>query len=418
MSGGANLTIVGDEDQVIYEQFRYAHPEGIVEYHIQHPNTYDVLLQQSRRCPPIIVDMANSLIRNNVRRINRQLTCNNENRDEYVRIIQWPDMQSEIDGISQFITSKVQENEYQCGSVLVLTPRRHIRYGIRDVLHRNGISSRSFFQEQSLDGNPKKLDNCLEQQSFTLLALLANPDDRVALRTWLGFGSPSFKKNQYFRLWQHCQANNLSPREALDICLSDNHTIPHISGILQRYQLLRQEIDQLNGMEIDIALQRLFPEGEEWAEPFRSIVNGIELPSTYSDVYETIRTNITQPEIPSVVDYVRIMSFHKSKGLTAQHVFLVGCVEGLIPSYDLILPAEEQDRLMEEQRRLFYVGLTRSTHSPVISYMNMIPNNLAMVMMARVRRTRVGGRTYHSQFLEQLGNRTPLAISGEEWLRE
>jgi superfamily I DNA/RNA helicase len=57
----SNLTIVGDEDQAIYEHFRYAHPEGITEYHLLHPDTHDVALQQSRRCPPIIVDMANSL---------------------------------------------------------------------------------------------------------------------------------------------------------------------------------------------------------------------------------------------------------------------------------------------------------------------------------------------------------------------
>jgi superfamily I DNA/RNA helicase len=62
----SSVTVVGDEDQSIYS-FRYAHPEGIVEYPLTHPQTHDELLDVCRRCPRRVVEIANALISQNQR---------------------------------------------------------------------------------------------------------------------------------------------------------------------------------------------------------------------------------------------------------------------------------------------------------------------------------------------------------------
>jgi DNA helicase-2/ATP-dependent DNA helicase PcrA len=74
---------------------------------------------------------------------------------------------------------------------------------------------------------------------------------------------------------------------------------------------------------------------------------------------------VIQPEIPPDVAEVRIMSLHKSKGLSSPVVIIAGCVEGLLTAEpDAAVPPDERQAILEEQRRLFYVGITRVKADP------------------------------------------------------
>ena len=78
-------------------------------------------------------------------------------------------------------------------------------------------------------------------------------------------------------------------------------------------------------------------------EPFR-VMAQTHLSGDYeaSKLLETLRTGILQPEMPVDVDYVRIMSLHKSKGLTANLVVVTGCIDGAIPTIDQTLQGQER----------------------------------------------------------------------------
>jgi superfamily I DNA/RNA helicase len=110
------------------------------------------------------------------------------------------------------------------------------------------------------------------------------------------------------------------------------------------------------------------------------------------------------------------MSLHKSKGLTARVVVIAACVAGMLPSIDLTATIQEQARQGEEQRRLFYVGLTRSTETLVISSAVRIPSGVAMQMGVPVL---AGGRgvaiLQASPFLAELGPQAPNSIHGNVW---
>lgn len=69
---------------------------------------------------------------------------------------------------------------------------------------------------------------------------------------------------------------------------------------------------------------------------------------------------VERPVVVTDVDYIRVMSLYKSKGLTADLVVVVGCIQGLIPFIPDDLSSAERDRALEEQRRLFYVAITRT----------------------------------------------------------
>ncbi len=411
-----SLTVIGDEDQSIYEAFRYAHPEGISRFHEIHGGTFDIPLSECRRCPTRVVALASELIRSNLRRIGHDLLPKPDNCAGDIHIVQWPNMEAEAAGIAEFIHRKIETREFDPGKILVLCPRRQFGYMIRDALRERGRSAHSFFHEEVLDGNPKSIDDCQAQEAFTLLTLLVNPNDRVALRCWLGFGSQSLRAAEYQSLREYCSNSNVSTKEALDALTNGDLAIQRTRGIRDRYLQLVQKLERLRALSGQEILDTLFPADQEWAEPLRAMIDESVTDLTIENILDALHTNITQPELPSDVEYIRIMSLHKSKGLNADHVVVTGCIEGLIPNRKEDLPFEEQMRYVEEQRRLFYVAITRPKKTLVLSSVLTLPRNLAHKIGAYVE----GGDQYSadtiaSTFLAELGPQCPRPVLGSEW---
>lgn len=413
-----NLTVVGDEDQSIYEAFRYAHPEGISQFNLEHPDTLDIPMEESRRCPTRIVGMANHLIQTNIRRLRHRLLSLPGNPRGDIHVVQWQTMLDEAAGIAEYITRKIESREFDPGNTLVLSPRRQFGYLVRDELLQRGVRAHSFFQEEILEGQPKVLNESQAQQYFTLLTLLVNPDDMVALRCWLGYGSQNLCAREYHRLREYCANNALSPFEALRFITRNEIEIPHTTGLVERFRLLTQYQDGLADHPVEDILNTVFPRDQIWAEPFRALLDQGEPNLDLGEVLKQLKEYIIQPELPLDVDYVRIMSLHKSKGLNADHVIVIGCIEGIIPAApDDEWTFEQQQRYIEEQRRLFYVAITRARESLVLSSASSLPRRLAHILRAQIR----GGDdqnadTLMSTFIAELGPECPNPINGEEFL--
>lgn len=190
LAGAGTLAVIGDEDQSIYS-FKYAHPEGIAQFEVNHLGTHDETLEDCRRCPKLVIELANQLISNNVGRAPRLLRPLATNPEGEVFVVQWTSLEEEANGIAQFVKERIASDSVKAGKVLVLSPRRQRGYAIREALANLGTPAHSFFHEEALDGSPKALEDCPDLQAFTLLTLLANPEDRVALRCWCGFGCPT-----------------------------------------------------------------------------------------------------------------------------------------------------------------------------------------------------------------------------------
>lgn len=417
LSSNALLTIVGDEDQSIYESFRYAHPEGIADFEQTHQNTSTVSLSICHRCPRLIVEIANRLISNNTIRTGRILSPKEGNPEGEIHIVQWSNMQAEAFGIARFINHKIASGEFDPGKVLILCPRRQFGYLIRDALRDLGRAAHSFFHEEILEGNPKRLEDCQAQEAFTLLALAANLRDRVALRCWLGFGNSNLCAREYRLLRTYCRENAIDPIDALNAVYEGRLSISGIPNIMERYRLLLQYMDAFRmrtGREI---FDAIFPQEQEWAESFRSLADDFVEEWSVEGILDVLRTNVTQPELPSDVEYIRIMSLHKSKGLTADHVIVTGCIEGLLPTVmDENLSSEQRKRVVEEQRRLFYVAITRPRKTLVLSSVLRLPRDVAHQMRARIGDgNQYEVQTITSTFISELGPRYPRPVSGENW---
>jgi superfamily I DNA/RNA helicase len=416
-SENGTLTVVGDEDQSIYA-FKFAHPEGIALFDQYHLGTHDEDLTECQRSPHRVIEMANCLISNNTRQGRVLIACAGNPQGE-VSIVQWPTMEAEALGIAQFIQEKISAGEVEPGRVLVLAPRRQLGYAVRDALNSLGVFAHSFFHEQALDGYPKKLDACAAQQAFTILTLLAIPEDRVALRVWCGFGSPSLRRGAWSRLRLYCEEVGDSPRLVLERLSDGEIIVSRTNDLIDRFRELQTMVAEHKDLVGQALVDSLFPEDKEWARPFRSIASYIEGDDFDAmTLREALRVGVTQPELPTDVNYVRVMSLHKSKGLTADLVAVVGCIEGLIPTIPSDTTPVEQERSLEEQRRLFYVAITRTRRILILSSVTQIPRKVAHrlgVEFSGATRTHV--QTIASRFLAELGPARPIPEVGNSILR-
>jgi superfamily I DNA/RNA helicase len=352
--------------------------------------------------------MADDLIRNNHAgsQPGDRLKPRNENPPGIVRIVQWPTLEAEIEGVARYVQHLVGDLAVSLSEILILSPRRLIGYGIRDALRGVAIPTHSFYHEEALE--PENA-----QEAFALLTLLANQDDRVAQRFLLGLDSPSWRSGAYRNLRAHCEVMGCSPFEALRSFEEGVAPPPRIGQLRERYRSVVERLAELQGLQGTGLIRSLFSENESWAEPVREIASiEIEEADTPPEVFDKLRTAITQPEMPESGDFVRVMSLHKSKGLTSRVVIIAGMVAGLMPFFDFDRTPAEQDALMREQRRLFYVAITRPTERLLISSALQIDPAIAYRIGARVR---ANGRVYASQFLHELGQSAPAAIAGVAW---
>ena len=407
----SSAAVVGDPNQSIYS-FKHANPKGIEEFHIHHANTYDETLAECYRCPTKVVQIANSLIRANRSTLHTPLIPLPSNPAGEVHIVRWDTIAEEAEGIKCYVQELIQNRGLVPSDILILTPRRQFGYRIRDLLHQNIIPAHSFFHEEALEEESS-------QRAFTLLNLISNPNDRVSLRWWLGDGSSSGRSTAYGRLREHCETSGDSPVQALESILSGNLSLPRMNNLVSKYQELKAHLANLSPLPVPDLIDHLFPASDSTLADLRVIsllvMNKVQ---TASDLFDHLRAQVTQPEISSG-DFVRIMSLHKSKGLTSKVTIVTGCSQGLIPfeAHDTDeLPRSERLSREQEQRRLFYVGITRCTQTLLISSFGTLPYRDARQLNVSVIRAGAVGQTIASKFISELGPAAPASRRGSDWI--
>jgi superfamily I DNA/RNA helicase len=410
----AQTMILGDGDQSIYS-FKYAHPEGISTFEISHPGTQTERLSECRRLPQRVVEIANALIAHNVQSERRALNPRPDNPEGEILVLQWQTLEEETEGIARLIKERIDAGSVKAGEILVLAPQRRMGYAIRDKLNSLGINAHSVFREQLLEGNPKTFDRCRPQEAVTLLKLLVNPEDRVALRCWCGFGSSTLGRGEWNKLRQHCESTGKTPKEALEHLADGSYPATGMRHITERFRMLRSRLAELAELRDADLIDALLPANAEWAAELRDVASALPADEfTADELREWLEGVILRQDAPIHVDYVRVMSLYKAKGLTANLVAVVGCVDGLIPFLKDRPTIEEQDRALEEQRRLFYVALTRVRQTLILSNFSHISFKQTKQMGIRSGGyDATGARVIASRFLQELGPTSPRPLAGK-----
>jgi superfamily I DNA/RNA helicase len=281
------------------------------------------------------------------------------------------------------------------------------------------IPVKSYYAEAELDAEEA-------QRRFALLKLYVNRNDRVALRWLLGLGPNNWRSPSYRRIRARCEEESSTPWQVLSDIADGHYSIPYLGQLVPHFKEIRDQLEELEECpDLVAAIDHIFPEDFEGTSDLRAISKRtIEELGSEDRVrfLAQLASAIATPEIPTEVEDVRIMSLHKSKGLSAPVTIITGCVEGLLPMRpDSNLSVQARTAYIEEQRRLFYVGISRVKASPetdqpgtlLLTYSQRMP--LATAMGAGISPAGVHYGTAilnASRFITELGPFAPRPIAG------
>lgn len=410
---GGQIAIIGDDDQCIYVRLRHAHPRGIVEYQADD----DIPLVECRRCPTRITAIAQSLIEHNPGREKPPLKARLSNPPGVIHNVIFPSMNDEAEGLAQFIHARISSGDVKPGEVLVLANWRAIAYQIRDRLVELGHDAHSYFREEALD-------SAEAQRALVLLTRLANANDHVALRAYLALSSPREDRAAYRRIRDHARENGLGAAEVLERLAAGDLRIPYTNHAVESFDSLKAELAALEPLaaDVDALVDRVCPAGDNTTHALREAIERTLLtPESRADIgsfVSVLRTQIGVPEIPLDASCVRLMSLHKSKGLTVKLVVIAGLVEGLVPRQPKNnLAGPELAEHEQEQRRILFVGITRPTQELVLSRFQEIDACSAYRSGTATGRwvSRGVKRTVSSSLLRELGTELQAVIRATEW---
>ena len=407
----ASLCVAGDDDQSIYG-FRNAFPSGIIDFHLACEDKIEI--EHCYRCPAPILNLANELIGQVESRAKRPLICGDDSKPGIVSHIQWRTSEQERDGLAQAIALDVQAG-VSPKDILVLIQSKIIGQNLRDKLRSMEVPVKSFYKEEPIRDDRTKV-------AMTQLFLISDHEDAIALRYWIGKDRMNTDAHSlaYQALAEEARTKNSTIK---DVLLSGGFSGSPLAKKYRSLVILAKDLAALlantEGKKPTELVELIFPADVQELREVRIIA---EKNALLSEDVKTWRKKIIEDIVNADMDIedgdcVKIMSLHKSKGLTSPMVY-IGCViDGLIPRHseesDSVLIARSRD----EDRRLLYVGITRSKYSLVISSCATIPTQTAFRSGMKPSGNAVMFRTRSSPFLASLKS-LPAAIDGTKWLKE
>tara|TARA_B100000575_G_scaffold225764_1_gene186349 strand:- start:21006 stop:23240 length:2235 start_codon:yes stop_codon:yes gene_type:complete len=376
-----NICVVGDDAQSIYS-FRGANINNIINFRNDYDDVEVFRLEQNYRSTKNIVNAANSVIDHNKNKIDKEVWTDNDFGDKVEIRANESDI-SEARGLCQKITSL---NDTSFSNIAILYRTNAQSRPIEDSLRLNKIPYQIFGGVSFY--NRKEIKDVL-----AYLRLIVNDSDEESLKRVINYPARGIGQVTINKIIISAQKNNLTLYETikknneLPIGLSKSVLIK-LQNFIDLIDVFKIQNEKLNAFDltkeviektkiIDELKKDDSPEGISRVENVQELMNGIR--DFIEDQKEIVDSNNKLSEFLSTVslstdfdildenqDKVSLMTLHLSKGLEFMHVFIVGLEEDLFPS---ALSYNTRSEL-EEERRLFYVGITRAKDNLYLSYAN------------------------------------------------
>ena len=395
-----NITAVGDNDQGIYS-FRGADISNILNFEKDFPGTKIIKLEQNYRCTGNILNVANAVIKNNEVKYDKKLWTENE-KGELPKVF-------------------TADNEYDEGRYIVeqiehLRREEQLKYSDFAVLYRMNTQSRAIEEILRREAIPYKIIGGLKfyerkeiKDTISYLRLIQNPSDNLSLNRIINEPKRGIGKTSLDNIASIAEQANTSMYEIIKNAeqYGLNRVYSNSREFVNFIENIRAQKDEMTISEL---IKKILKdsgytealENEKTQEAENRIANleeflnvAIEFEEEsaengLSDFLEGITLSSDLDNMEETEESVTLMTLHSAKGLEFPVVFLVGMEEGVFPGYKSIVEQKE----LEEERRLCYVGVTRAkeklyltnskqrttfgstTHNPPSRFLQEIPKEL------------------------------------------
>jgi len=374
-----NLCIVGDDGQSIYS-FRGATIRNILNFEQDYPQLQIIKLEQNYRSTQKIVEVANSVISNNQEQLKKHIWTNNEHGESIGLIRAMTDSEE-----SRLVASSIFEHRMKAQlrnddfAILYRTnsQSRSIEEALRNInIPYRMLGGMSFYQRKEV------------KDMMAYLRLIVNHNDEEALKRIInepkrGIGASNIDKlliianEEGITLWEAIQnVHHFLKSRVSDAIAAFAGMIETITASLDTKNAyeIATEIAQQSGLLRTLHEDKTV-EGLARYENLQELLNAIKAFTVNDEegdaslghfLQNIALTTDTESEEDKAVDRVSLMTIHAAKGLEFKYVYIMGIEEELFPSPMMSGSKEE----LEEERRLFYVALTRAEKRVFLSYSN------------------------------------------------
>lgn len=375
-----NICVVGDDAQSIYS-FRGANIQNILDFKVDYPNYSTYKLEQNYRSTSTIVEAANSVIQNNKKQIKKKVWTSNE-KGEKIIVVKATSDNEESKLVANTIHDIKRQNSSENKEFTILYRTNAQSRALEESLRKSNLPYKifgglSFYQR-------KEIKDLLAYYRLTI-----NPNDEEAFRRIINFPARgigittiqrlnTFAINHDITIWE--VINNLKKIE-ININNGTQNKLINFSEMINGFIIKSQKEDAYEIAEtiaketgiINTLYSDKTPEGINRLENIQELLNGIKVFSEENDMNSNKLTHFMQEvslltdqdlESPEDFNKITLMTIHAAKGLEFPYVFIVGLEEDLFPS----MMSKESQEQMEEERRLFYVAITRAQKRLFISF--------------------------------------------------
>jgi DNA helicase-2/ATP-dependent DNA helicase PcrA len=361
-----NVTAVGDNDQGIYS-FRGADISNILNFERDFPGTRIIKLEQNYRCTGNILKAANAVIKHNENKYDKKLWTENE-EGHLPCIYCGEDEYDEGRYIVEQINHLKTEEYYKNSDFTILYRMNAQSRAIEDILMREGIPYKVI-------GGLKFYERKEIKDIIAYLRLIHNSADNLSLKRIInepkrGIGKTSIEQiqeisdktgNSMYEIIRNAQeygltrvfSNSRDFIEQIEYLKSKKDELK-ISDLIKETLNktgYTKALENENSVEAETRIENL--------EEFLTVAIEFEEESADNTLAEFLENITLSSDIDGMEDQdnsITLMTLHSAKGLEFPVVFLVGMEEGIFPGYKTI----GEPQALEEERRLFYVGITRA----------------------------------------------------------
>ena len=380
-----NICVVGDDAQSIYS-FRGATIENILQFEKDYDDVKVVKLEQNYRSTKSILNVANEIIGNNKNQLPKKLWTDNVTGDK-IKLVRTATDNEEGKYVADTIKEEKLRNHYFNNEFAILYRTNAQSRAYEESLRRMNIAYRiygglSFYQRKEI------------KDFIAYLRLVVNPQDEEALKRIVNYPARGIGKTSMDRAVLSANENNITLWEVLTTASAFGYkagTLEAINNFVLMIKMFQSELVKKNAYDLAIIVgkstgivKELFndktTEGLARYENTQELLNSIkeftETPMNEEDgevgdkslgSYLQQITLLTDTDNDKDdADSVKLMTIHAAKGLEFSCVFVGGLEETLFPNAMSINTREE----LEEERRLFYVAITRAKKKLWLTYAN------------------------------------------------
>ena len=395
-----DICVVGDDDQSIYS-WRGADVNNILNFSEIFGESQIIKLEQNYRSTKTILECAWSVVSKNISRAEKKLWTENK-KGEKVSLFECRDERDESWKVLKSIQNQIRDGNYNFNDIVVLYRTNAQSRVIEDVLRREGVP-------YEIIGGIKFYSRKEVKDVLAYLRIIINQNDGISFDRIINFPPRGLGKTTIEKIHELAISKNQSYMKTLkdvdEISLGKKQkdAIIEFNGLINKYRNLYDQESAPNivrDLLADIDLLSYY-ENQNTQEALDRWSNVEELVNSIIDFQETrndsgLREFLEEVSLLTDIDRwndsdqaITLMTIHSAKGLEFPIVMIVGMEEGLFP----LNPRPYETEELEEERRLFYVALTRAQQKVYLSY-----------TQARRRFGGLPSPSVQSRFLHELPN--------------